>query len=1128
MNQFKFPCHLPHQHLKTRRFAALAAVMMACSPGLRGATTEVIYDDALENGWQNWSWATVDFSNTTPTHSGKDSISVTAGAYSALYLHNGDAGQWNPTVFNTLTFWVNGGTAGGQQLSLVGLTQNPTNSGADVEALTVNLPLLAANTWTEIQTPLASLGVADNPAFSALWIFNDTGSTDPVFYVDDIQLTSSLVQTNSTPTNSAATNQVIYAGTLENGWQNWSWATVDLSNTSPMYSGNDSISVTAGAYSALYLHNGNAGQWSPTVFNTLTFWINGGTAGGQELSLIGLTQNPTNSAADVAALTVNLPPLAANTWTEIQTPLASLGVADNPAFSAIWIYNSTGSADPVFYVADIELTSSAPTNSVPTNGVAMGPNDLVIFDGALNTAAWENWSWATSLNWDNSSPVESGTVSVAVQLAQYTAVAVHACPPVNAEAYPNFIFWVDGGAQGGQTLTVQATINMPGSVPVDGVYEHTNVLQTATFTVGPLPANTWEQEIVPLSALGLTGAQYLGDLWIWNTTDANQAEFYLDGMWLAATTSAPPATVADITVDAAAGRHAIDPRIYGTANASPAQLTGLNASVQREGGDLSSTYNWEINADNLCNDWYFESYPSTNASPSGDIDEMIAACQAAGAAPMVTIPMLSWVAKLGPDRSVIWSFSVAKYGPQTSTDAATYRDAGNGVSAATGDFITGNDPNDAYVPSSSAYQETWVQYLTNRWGSAASGGVSYYIMDNEPSIWFGTHRDVHPIGVGMDEFLALFIEYASMVKGVDPAAVIVGPEEWAWPGYVKSGLDQQNNNTADQTAHGGQEYLPWLLGQLHQHDQGTGRRLIDVFSVHCYPQGGESSDDVSTATQLLRNRSTRSLWDTNYVDASWICECVQLIPRLKAWVASSYPGLQTAITEYNWGAEANINGATAQADILGIFGREGLDLATRWSAPDPTSYAYKAIQMYRNYDGNKSVFGDVSVLASGPNPDDVSVFGAQRSSDNALTVMVINKQLTNSAPLNLTLANFKAASSAQAWRLTAANVIARLPDAAVTGNAVTDTLPAQSITLYVVPAYSSAAPPPTLRLLAAPVNGRLQLELGGVVGETCVIQASPDLKTWIPVSTNVLTATLTSVIVPATGKAGFYRAAVVP
>ena len=138
--------------------------------------------------------------------------------------------------------------------------------------------------------------------------------------------------------------------------------------------------------------------------------------------------------------------------------------------------------------------------------------------------------------------------------------------------------------------------------------------------------------------------------------------------------------------------------------------------------------------------------------------------------------------------------------------------------------------------------------------------------------------------------------------------------------------------------------------------------------MHYYPQGGEFSDDVSTAMQQRRNRSTRSLWDPNYVDETWINDRVQLIPRLRGWVDQHYPGTQIGITEYNWGAEGHINGATTQADILGIFGREGLDMAARWATPATSTPTYKAIKLYRNYDGQRSTFGDTSVAASTPTP----------------------------------------------------------------------------------------------------------------------------------------------------------------
>src|SRR5260370_28864229 len=227
------------------------------------------------------------------------------------------------------------------------------------------------------------------------------------------------------------------------------------------------------------------------------------------------------------------------------------------------------------------------------------------------------------------------------------------------------------------------------------------------------------------------------------------------------------------------------------------------------------------------------------------------------------------------------------------------------------------------------------------------------------------------------------------------------------------------------------DYMPWVLQQMHQHDTGTGTRLLDYFTLHCYPQAGEFGNDVSTSMELLRNTSTRQFWDSNYVDESWIGQqapgynILNLIPRMKNWVATYYPGTKIGITEYNWGAEGYINGATAQADIYGLFGCEGLDLAARWTTPAPGTPTYKAMKMYRNYDGSDSGFGDTSVSAAGPNPDNVSTFAAQRSSDGALTVMVINKQLGVSATARITVTNRLLSATGQVWQLTPANPITR-------------------------------------------------------------------------------------------------------
>jgi hypothetical protein len=527
-----------------------------------------------------------------------------------------------------------------------------------------------------------------------------------------------------------------------------------------------------------------------------------------------------------------------------------------------------------------------------------------------------------------------------------------------------------------------------------------------------------------------------------------------------------------ITVDPMANRHPIDPNVYGVAHATTAQLNDLNTPLNRNGGNNTSRYNWQVNADNRGNDWYFESIADSSATAGERGDTFISGTHAGHAKAMLTIPLIDWVARVGPGRSKLAGFSIAKYGPQNGNDWQWFPDAGNGVRT-DGRPVVGNDPNDANVPSNSVFQQGWVQHLVSRWGTNTTGGLRYYILDNEPSLWHSTHRDVRPTGATMDEIKNRMVDFAVKIKAVDPTALVVGPEEWGWSGYFYSGYDQQYGSThgwsvlPDRDNHGGADYLPWLLAQLRQSSASSGQRLLDLFTVHYYPQGGEFSDDVSSAMQLRRNRSTRSLWDPGYVDETWINDRVQLIPRLKNWVATSYPGTLVGITEYNWGAENHINGATAQADVLGIFGREKLDMGARWATPASSTPTYKAMKMYRNYDGNKSTFGETSVAAATPNPDAVSAFAAERALDGALTVMVINKQLSTTTNATVNLSTFAHRGTAQVWQLTSANTIAHLADLSFSSTSFVATLPPQSVTLFVVPGRVASGPP------GAPTNLRI-------------------------------------------------------
>jgi hypothetical protein len=230
--------------------------------------------------------------------------------------------------------------------------------------------------------------------------------------------------------------------------------------------------------------------------------------------------------------------------------------------------------------------------------------------------------------------------------------------------------------------------------------------------------------------------------------------------------------------------------------------------------------------------------------------------------------------------------------------------------------------------------------------------------------------------------------------------------------------------------------------------------------------------------QQARLNSTRVFWDSTYTDPNYQqpnyttdlnyttscsppAQAPQVIPMMMGWVAKDYPGTKLAIDEYNWGGLESINGALAQADILGIFGREGLDLGTFWPTTNPSSQipGMTAFQIYRNYDGANSTFGDMALASTSGNQGTLSVYGALRTADNMLTVVVINKtygDLTST----LSLPNFSPNGAAKVFLYSVANLegIVAQPSLTVTPPAsgsttssLSMTFPAQSITLLVVP-----------------------------------------------------------------------------
>jgi hypothetical protein len=332
--------------------------------------------------------------------------------------------------------------------------------------------------------------------------------------------------------------------------------------------------------------------------------------------------------------------------------------------------------------------------------------------------------------------------------------------------------------------------------------------------------------------------------------------------------------------------------------------------------------------------------------------------------------------------------------------------------------------------------------------------VTYYIIDNEPDLWSATHTDVHPVQMGYDDVLSTFLTYAEAIKNVDPLARVAGPALSGWTAYFYSARDagaDRYRTHADRQAHGDMEFLPWWLNEVRKHDESTGRRSLDVLDVHYYPQAANvfgAADDPATAE--LRVRSTRALWDATYVDESWIAEPVRLIPRLHEWVDRYYPGTRIAIGEWNWGGEQSMSGALAVADVLGIFGREGVDMASYWTAPPLGSPTAQAFGMYTNADGQFHTFGDSTVAArSDASPNYLTVYASIDVASDDLSLVVLNKQSRDvSASINLG-ASIGARAELLLLRPGAAGP-RRLPDVPIAGGDLLLQLPGTSIAFIYV------------------------------------------------------------------------------
>lgn len=572
--------------------------------------------------------------------------------------------------------------------------------------------------------------------------------------------------------------------------------------------------------------------------------------------------------------------------------------------------------------------------------------------------------------------------------------------------------------------------------------------------------------------------------------------------------------------------HVISPLIYGMNGYSLDQASALIAhpAVVRWGGDDTSRYNYQNNMTNSAADYYFENFYGGASMPGGgSFTGFISANNSIGAASLGTVPVNGWVAN---DTQYACSFTEMQFPNQQSYENGCGNGTGsdgtslvgnNTIAAITSisepppDITAGSTPAPGSVTSTWAdgtWPGGWVSSLVSNssYGPASGGtGVSIWDLDNEPAWWDAVHRDVHPSPSTYDEVTNGGVGAALAIKTADPSAQVSGPVIDNWWNYFYSKKDIESgwgsgpcyqpwDNPTDRESHGGVPMIEYYLQQFSKYSQSYGVRLLDYVDIHGYfapdyPPGSGNSVAFTTAgdtgVQQARMNGTRVFWDPGYTDPNepqpnystdpgYTSGCTvplqapQIVPMLQSWVTKDYPGTKTSIDEYNFGGLEAINGAVVQADILGIFGRQGLDLAALWptngfAQQGPGNYAFA---MYRNYDGDNSSFGETYLYSTSRNStadaeSQLAIYAAQRSSDGMITIMVVNKTygvLTSTVSLQSFAAQSGVMAQVYQYSNASLNAIVQQPALAVSPpsssgapSTVQATFPAQSITLLLVP-----------------------------------------------------------------------------
>lgn len=522
--------------------------------------------------------------------------------------------------------------------------------------------------------------------------------------------------------------------------------------------------------------------------------------------------------------------------------------------------------------------------------------------------------------------------------------------------------------------------------------------------------------------------------------------------------AAPALQTADIsiTVDTSQTK-SISPWIYGI-NSYSAVPNPPNVTFDRAGGNRWTAYNWENNFSNAGSDFMYsnDNFLSSSTTPAEAVRAFIAGDHTAGLASLMTVQLQGLVSADG-------NGNVSVTNPPDMTRFKTVVDQKSSVSSVP--FTTTPDTTDGNV-----FMDEFLWALDQKFSGQNIFGASpalptFVSLDNEPELWNSTHLEVQgPNAVTSSAYITKTINLAEALKTQFPNLIIFGPVDYGFQGIYSW------QGELSPTPGGANWFPDKYLAAMQTASASFGKPVVDVYDFHWYPEVYDSAStritsmsgtSLSAADVQLIVQAPRDLWDPTYNDAGnsnpWIYNelgqtPVQIIPRLLAKINSEFPAMTgLSITEYEGGGWNNIAGTIAEADMLGIFGEQGLFAAAFWPPSGTYDYALAGFRAFRGFNGASANFGDISVPATSSDISKVAVYASKDSSTPGRVVFVAINRSTSSQVTDIN--GMTLSGTASIYQMTANSAQGQAPvhplllgTMPVSGTSFQVTLPGLSVT----------------------------------------------------------------------------------